>query len=58
MVEAQEVAKTLDFSYQAAPQAGIPKTTTKRKPQIVKSDALFLYLAQAIDANLKDGEGS
>ncbi len=54
----QEVAKTLDFSGDAIPQAGTSKSVPKRKPQIVKSDALFLYLAQVIDANLKDEEGS
>ena len=61
MDELQEVAKVLDFSGDAVPQAGTLKSVPKRKPQIFKSDALFLYLAvlaQVIDANLKEEEGS
>jgi hypothetical protein len=40
------------------PHAGAGKFTAKRKPPIVKSDALFIHLAQIIDANLKDEECS
>jgi hypothetical protein len=39
-------------------QAGTARSASKRKAQIVKSESFFLYLAQIIDANLKDEEGS
>ncbi len=53
-----ETAQRLDFSDMDDTQGGAGKITVKRKPQIVKSDALFLHLAQIIEANFKDEEGS
>jgi len=47
-----------DFSAAKEPQAAPERTALKRKQQIVKSDSVFLHLAQIIDANLKDEEGS
>ncbi len=58
MEEPAETAKVLDFSAAEEPQAGTAKPAAKRKQQIVKSESLFLHLAQIIDANLKDEAGS
>ena len=57
MEEEQDVSKTLNFVGQGT-EASNSTAAPKRKAQIVKSDALFLYLAQVIDANLKDEESS
>ncbi len=57
MEETAETAKVLDFSAADEPQAETAKPAARRKPQIVKSESLFLHLAQIIDANLKDEAG-
>ena len=62
MWDCAEIAKTLDFSAaeepQAAPNRLRPKESNRYNKfclyiQNVKSDSVFLHLAQIIDANLK-----
>jgi hypothetical protein len=58
MGDSEDTSKVLDLSAPDEAQAASGKPAGKRKIQLVKSDGLFHVLAQIIDANLKEEEGS